>query len=123
MNPRLTVSVLFVLFAIAAIRPQANDAFKKLKTLQYCWADTAPDRCAEILHRITSLQPCKVGSLSPDGKTIFSSPDDINVPSAREINTQRVTNLIDSHTHSAAFERVRTAVWQIEEVLDLIRTK
>jgi ABC-type multidrug transport system ATPase subunit len=34
-----------------------------------------------------------------------------------------VTNLIDSYTHSPAFERVRVAVWQIEEVLNLILTK
>jgi hypothetical protein len=42
MNPRLAVSILFILFAVTAFKPEANDAISKLKTLQHAWADTAP---------------------------------------------------------------------------------
>lgn len=118
MNPRLTVSVLFVLFAIVAFRPQADGACKKLNTLQHCWAGMAPDRCAgEILNCIAS----RVSALKSEflGHKGIVTP--LSVLGDRPV--RRVTNLIDSDSHSPAFERVRTAVWQIEEVLDLIRTK
>src|SRR5215470_11691234 len=55
MNSRLTVSVLFVLFAIIAFRTQTNDACIKLRTLRHWWADEAADPCAgEVLNHITS---------------------------------------------------------------------
>jgi hypothetical protein len=162
MNSRLAVSILFVLFAVAGFRTEANDTFKKLKTLQHSWADKVPGGCtaAEILNRFTSRvsapksefhgskdmgtlirahgdcsvlarhcapenQPCRSGSLSPDGKTNTSSfPDDANVASSQERHRQRrVMNLIDSGRHSAAVERVTTAVRQMHEVLDLMLTK
>lgn len=160
MNSRLAVSILFALFAVTAFRTEANDAFKKLKTLQHSWVHKVPGHCpaAEILHRITSRvsarkrkfderneivarirahgdsavlarrcasenQPCRAGSLSPDGKTITSRfPDDTNVPDSQDGHVQRsVMNVIDYGRHTAAFERVTTAISQIQEVLDLMR--
>jgi hypothetical protein len=163
MNPRLAVSILFVLVAVSAIRPEARDAFRKLQTLHHShsWADNVHNRCgAEILNRITSRvsalkselhghkemdkptgtrgdcavhardrarenQPCRVGSISSDGKTNTSSfSDDASVPRSQERNMQGlVMNLIDSGRRTAAFERVTAAVRQIREVLDLVRTK
>jgi hypothetical protein len=70
-------------------------------------------------------QPCVVGTISPDGKTItLNSLGDNNVPSSREGNIQgRVFKLVGSDSRTDRFGAITTAVKQIREVFDLIRLK
>ena len=66
-----------------------------------------------------------VGPISPDSKAItLNSPDATKVMSSREGQTQGAGfKLSGSDHHSRAFEYMETAVWQVREVLGLMRTK
>ena len=70
----------------------------------------------------TASQPCLVGTISSDGKTItLNSP---NVPNSREGNMQGlVFKLVGSDSHADRFEFITTAARQIRGVLELIRIK
>src|SRR5215475_10319310 len=55
MNSRLTVSVLFVLFAVTTLGPVGSNVIQKLTTLEHSWAGEAFDCCsAEMLNRISA---------------------------------------------------------------------
>ena len=122
MNSRLAVSVLFVLVAVAASRPAANNIFKKFETRQHLGTGKVHHQCGmQSLNRITA----RVSALKSEshGHKEMINRTGASVPSSEEGSVRRrVMHLIESGRHTAAFETASTAVRQIREVLDLMRT-
>ena len=78
-----------------------------------------PQSCA------TANQPCVVGAISPDGKTItFSAPEATKILISHEGRMQGVVlKLVGSDHRPESFAFMRTAAGQIREVLDLMHIK
>src|SRR5947209_931593 len=73
----------------------------------------------------TANQPCVMGTISPDGKTItFNLPEATGLVSSQEEHTRSVVyKLVSSENNGEAFEFITTAGRQIQQVLSLIRLK